>query len=208
MAAGAVVLESGLARWRSTRDRAWPKGAVAALVAGAGTITAPLVLPLLPPERYVAYGTAIGFAPPKTEVRHDGPLPQMFGDQFGWEDLAAEVAHIYDALTPEERVRTAIFANNYGEAGAINLFGPRYGLPPAICPHQTHFLWGPRDFRGDIVIVLQSTREDLETDCASVEEAAVHFHPWGMAEENRPIYLCRGLKTSLPDLWPRLKHWN
>ncbi len=208
LAAGSVALETGLARLRPTTGRLWPKAVIVVLVAAAGALTAPLALPLLPPERYVAYERWLGLAPPKTEVHHDGPLPQLFGDQFGWEELVAEVARIYDALTPEERARTAIFANNYGEAGAINLFGPRYGLPRAICPHQTHFLWGPRDFRGDMAIVLQTSRRDLETDCASVEEAAVHFHPWGMAEENRPIYLCRGLRTPLPDLWPRLKHWN
>jgi hypothetical protein len=207
-AAGSVALEAGLARLRLTRDRLWPKAAIVALVATAGALTAPLVLPILPPERFVAYERSLGFAPPKTEVRHEGPLPQLFGDQFGWEEMVAEVGSIYNALTPEERARTAILANNYGEAGAINQFGPKYGLPRAICAHQTHFLWGPRDFRGDQAIVLQMSREDLQTVCASVEEVGAHFHPWGMAEENNPIYLCRGLTTSLPDLWPRLKHWN
>jgi hypothetical protein len=135
-------------------------------------------------------------------------LPQMFGDQFGWPELAAEVARIYQALPPEDRARAAIFTGNYGEAGAVNLFGPRYGLPTAISGHQTYFLWGPRGATGEVIIVLQGTRERLEQRCASVEEAGRHFHAWGMAEENRPIYVCRGLKTPLPGLWPRLKHWN
>ena len=169
---------------------------------------APLTLPLLPPERYVAYEKAIGFAPPKTEVGHRGPLPQHFGDRFGWPELVAEVARIYHALPAEDRARAAIFANNYGEAGAINLFGPRHGLPPAISAHQTHFLWGPRGNTGEVLIVLQDDRADLERICASVEEAGVHFHPWGMAEENNPIFVCRGLTPPLPELWPRLKKWN
>jgi hypothetical protein len=29
-----------------------------------------------------------------------------------------------------------------------------------------------------------------------------------MEEENRPIWLCRGLTPSVAELWPRLKHWN
>jgi len=207
LAAGAVALESGLGRMRGS-VRLAAQTAIVAVVLAAGTMTAPLALPLLEPAAYVAYEKRLGFAPPKTEVAHRGPLPQLFGDQFGWEELVSDVAGIYGRLAPEERARTGIFANNYGEAGAINLFGPRFGLPPAVSAHQTHFLWGPGRSRGDIFIVLQDTRKDLEEVCASVEEAAVHSHPWGMAEENRPIYVCRGLKTPLAEMWPRLKHWN
>lgn len=208
LAAGAVALEARLTRWPGARGRLWAKAAVVTVIAAAGGVTAPLVLPILSPAGYIAYENRLGFTPPKTEVAHRGPLPQIFGDQFGWEELVAEVARIYRSLPPEERARTGIFANNYGEAGAVDLFGPRHGLPPAISAHQTYFFWGPGDFRGDTLIVLQSSREDLESQCASVEQAGEHFHPWGMAEENNPIFICRGLKTPLRELWPRLKHWN
>jgi 4-amino-4-deoxy-L-arabinose transferase-like glycosyltransferase len=208
LAAGAVALEANLGRWRWSAGRAWPKGAVAAVVGFAGAVTAPLVLPLLPPEGYVAYARTLGVAPPKTEVAHRGPLPQLFGDQFGWPEFVVDVAKAWSGLTPAERARAAIFANNYGEAGAINLFGPALGLPPAISAHQNHFLWGPRGFQGDILVVTQDDRASLERLCASVEEAGHHEHPWGMAEENGPIWVCRGLKVSLPELWPRLKKWN
>ena len=208
LAAGAVALESALERASSLRGRLWPKAAIAAIVSAAGAVTAPIVLPLLPPERYVAYEQALGVSPPKTEVNHAGPLPQMFGDQFGWPELVAEVARIYHALPPDERARCAIFAGNYGEAGAIDLFGPQYGLPPAISGHQTYFLWGPHGFRGDVLIGLQRSRDDMDRRCTSVEMAGEHFHPWGMAEENWPIYVCRGLRTPLTELWPQTKHWN
>ena len=69
-------------------------------------------------------------------------------------------------------------------------------------------MWGPGDFSGDILIVLQDNRESLERLCASVEQAGEHFHPWGMAEENNPIFICRGLRVPLRTLWPRLKKWN
>jgi hypothetical protein len=208
LAAGGVVLEAAIQRFRLTRDRRWPEAAVLALIVVAAAIIAPLALPILPPARYVAYEQALGIAPPRTEVGHRGPLPQHFGDQFGWLELVAEVARIYDALPPADRARAGIFANNYGEAGAINLFGPQYGLPPAISAHQTHFLWGPRGNAGAVLIVLQDDRETLEKVCASVEDAGVHFHPWGMAEENNPIFICRGLHPPLPEMWPRLKKWN
>jgi hypothetical protein len=208
LAAGAVAIEAGLARGPSGLRGRGPKLGIVALILAAGMLTAPLVLPLLPPEKYVAYQAWLGVGPPRTEVAHRGPLPQLFGDQFGWEELTVEVARIYAALSPEERARAAVFANNYGEAGAIDLFGPRYGLPAAISAHQTYFFWGPRGFRGDVVIVLQDNRESLERICVSVEQAGEHYHPWGMEEENGPIFVCRGLRTPLVELWPRLKNWN
>lgn len=201
-AAGAVGFEALVG------GRRGPKAAAIALIVAAGAIMAPMTLPLLSPERYLAYEKAMGFSPPKTEVGHRGRLPQHFGDRFGWPELVAEVARIYDALPAEDRARACIFANNYGEAGAMNLFGPRYGLPPTVSAHQTHFFWGPRGCTGEVLIVLQDDRETLEGICASVEEAGVHTHPWGMAEENNPIYVCRGLHPPLAEMWPRLKKWN
>ena len=207
-AAGACGLEQLLERAPATRGRAWPRLAALGIVTIAGAVLAPLALPLLSPAGYVAYSHRLGLVPPRTEVGHRGPLPQLFGDQFGWPELATEVARIYHSLPPEERAVAAIFANNYGEAGAVNFFGPALGLPTAISGHQTYFFWGPRGNRGDVVIVLQDDREDLERLCASVEEAGRHDHPWGMAEENGPIFVCRGLRVPIDRLWPSLKKWN
>jgi hypothetical protein len=208
LAAGGVAVEGRLERWAVTRGRSWAGAVVLAAVALAGVVAAPMAVPLLPPERLVAYLERLGFEPPKTEVEHIGPLPQLFGDQFGWPELAEEVARIYWSLPAEERARTGIFASNYGEAGAINLFGPAHGLPPAICAHQSHYLWGHGGFDGDTLIWLQWPREGIEQLCRSVEQAGEHHHPWGMAEENRPIYICRDPIVPLAKAWPRLKHYN
>ena len=207
-ASGAVAVESWLARRPWSRGRLWPQIALGMFVAAAGAILAPAILPILPPDKLLAYQRSLGIAPPKTEVRHEGPLDQRLGDQFGWQELVADVAKVYHALPPEERARTGIFASNYGEAGALHLFGPAYGLPPAICAHQNHFLWGPQGFQGDALIWLQWGRRGIEQRCRSVEQVGEHFHPWGMAEENRPIYLCRGLRAPLQELWPGLKLFN
>ena len=64
------------------------------------------------------------------------------------------------------------------------------------------------DFDGDTLIWLQWRRERLDNRCGSVEQAVEHFHPWGMAEENRPIYICRELSMPLDEMWPDLKNWN
>ena len=207
-AGGGAAFEDWFARLPLTRQKLWPKTALVAIMVLAAVPFDILALPVLPPEKYVAYAAAIHAAPPKTEVHHSGPLPQIFGDQFGWPELVEQVAKIYWSLSPEERARTAIYANNYGEAGAIDFFGPNYNLPAAISPHQTYFYWGPHGFHGDILIALQSSRERLEKVCASVEEPAVHYHPYGMGEENQPIFVCRGLKLKVTEIWPELKHWN
>ena len=208
LAAGAVAIERWLgALSRPVLQRAARVG-VLALVGTAGALTAPLALPLLDPDSFVAYQHALGVAPQKTEVAHEGPLPQLWGDQFGWPELVADVAAVYDSLPRQERARAVIFASNYGEAGAINLLGPHYRIPPAVCAHQTHSLWGPPEHEPATLIWLQWPRESLERFCGSVEEAGRHSHPWGMEEENRPIYICRDLKVPLAELWPRLTHWN
>jgi hypothetical protein len=81
-------------------------------------------------------------------------------------------------------------------------------LPKAISPHQSYYLWGPRDYTGDSLIVLQSKRADAERNCKNVEAVGTVGHSLSMAEEHYTIFICRGLKQPLPELWPRLKHWN
>ena len=207
-AAGAVATEDWLFQRKWSRFRTWPKVAVMIYVLAAGAVIAPAILPFLPPEQLLEYQRNIGLAPPKTEVAHDGPLEQRLGDQFGWEELVADIAFIYNSLPPEERERTGIYASNYGEAGALNLFGPAYGLPAPICAHQNHYFWGPPKKVPENLIWLQWRQEGVEWYCADVEQVGEHFHPWGMAEENRPIFLCRGLKRPLAQVWDELKHWN
>lgn len=205
-AAGGAAFESWTAAPARMRTPARVGLMLAVLVPG--SVLVPLALPMLAPASHLAYQQRLGIAPEKTEVAHEGPLPQLWGDQFGWPELVADVAEVYNSIPPEERAQIGIFASNYGEAGAINLFGPAHGLPPAICAHQTHSMWGPGDFEGDTLIWLQWEPEWLQDHCGSVEVVGEHHHPWGMEEENRPILLCRNLKAPLAERWPDLTHWN
>ena len=208
-ASGAVAIEGWLERRAGSRGRLWPKVAIASYVLAAGAILAPAILPFLPPEKLLAFQRSLHVAPPKSEVAHSGPLDQRLGDQFGWPELVADVARIYRSLPAHVRARTGIFASNYGEAGALHLFGPAYGLPEAICAHQNHYFWGPPKAEPENLIWLQWGRRGVEDHCRSVEKAGEHFHPWGMAEENRPIYMCRGLRHTIAEYWtPDFKHWN
>jgi hypothetical protein len=199
-AAGAIAFEGIRARWLRL--------VYSALMVLLGAMLAPTLIPLLPPETYIRYSKATHLEQPRIENHRLGPLPQLFADQFGWDDMAAAVAKTYNNLPPDVRARTAIFGQNYGQAGAIDLLGPKYGLPPAISGHQNYFLWGPRGYTGESMIVMGDRRDRLETKFASVEFAGHVEHPYAMPYEHIDIYYCRGLKWPLAEIWPKLKNWD
>ena len=204
-AAGGVFWETLAARFRLGRYAVF---AYSGLLLLAGAIFAPVALPLLPVERFIAYQNAVGIVPPKTEVSFDSVLPQHFADRFGWEEMTAKVANVYNSLPAEERQKAAIYGKNYGQAGAIDKFGVQYGLPKAISAHQSYFLWGPRDYTGEIIIVLGQKKAGPERVCATVEERERVEHPYAMSYERYDILICRGLRIPLAELWPSEKHWN
>jgi len=187
----------------------WIKPAFLVAIIAMGALCAPLVLPILPPDKLVAYMRAIHMEPPRTETSHTEALPQIFADQFGWEQMVGSVAHAYHHLRPEDEKHAAIFCQNYGEAGAIDFFGPKLGLPPAISGHQNYFLWGPRDWTGEVILVLDTNDEDERELFGSVEDLGqVVSSPWAMPFERRMhIFLCRDLNVSVRELWSRVKNW-
>ncbi|MEY2492087.1 MAG: hypothetical protein QOH24_1038 [Verrucomicrobiota bacterium] len=203
-AAGGVALE----RLFAVR-MCWVRPVLAILILAVAALLAPAVLPVLEPDKLVAYMRAIHLVPPRTETSHTAPLPQLFADQFGWEEMVRSVARVYHSLSPEEQKRAAIFAQNYGEAGAIDFFGPKYGLPPAISGHQNYFLWGPRGYTGEIVVVLDEEADDERAQFGSVQDhGRVESSSWAMPWEQRThIFICRHLKGTLSDLWPKLRSW-
>jgi Dolichyl-phosphate-mannose-protein mannosyltransferase len=149
-APGAVFLE----RLTERRSLQWvrPVYALAMLVVGA--LIAPTALPLLPVKGYIAYTRAIGIQQQKFENKPQSQLPQIYADMFGWEERVRTVAAYYHSLSPEEQRVTAIGAPNYGAAGAIDLFGPKYGLPKSISGSNNYWIWGPRNYTGQSIILL------------------------------------------------------
>jgi hypothetical protein len=203
-AAGSIIWESLLARLRLR----WVKLVYPALLVASGAVLAPQFIPVLAPETYISYAKALRFQPPAIETHELGPLPQIYADQFGWEEMVATVARVYHSLPFDMRPKTAIFGQNCGQAGAVDLFGPKHGLPPAISGHQNYFLWGPQDYTGESVIVMQGLQQDLEQRCASLHKAASVYHPYSMPYQHFDVFYCRGLKQPLKALWPELKKWN
>ena len=204
LASGAVLAESAIER------RGWNRlePAIAALVAIAGAVTLPLALPVLPVESYIRYAAFLGFQDVRTERHQMGPLPQVFADMFGWEAMAVRVAEVYHTLTPGEQARAVVFAQNYGEAAAIDYYARRFGLPPAISGHNNYYLWGPGR-AADVVIVIGGRPADCRKAFADVQQAGVVFHPYAMPyENNRPIWICRRPLVVIRDIWPTVKHFE
>lgn len=203
--AGGVALER---LWRPRRSTLLEVGVIALLLL-AGAATAPLGRPILPVERYVAYMGALGLQPSTEEKKEVGALPQFYADMHGWDTLVDEVARAYEALPPADRERAAIFASNYGEAGAVDRLGREHGLPRAISGHNNYWLWGPRGHDGDVMLVLVPSDERLRELFDSVTQVGSIDCDYCMPyQDQRPIWLCRGIRTPLPELWPRLKHYD
>ena len=202
-AAGGVALETWLVgRWRFARI------AYVVLLSASGAVLAPLFTQILPPATYIRYAETIGMSQPKLENHSMGPLPQLLADCFGWQEMAGEVARIFHSLPPTDQARAAVFAQNYGQAGAIDLFGPGLGLPPAISGHLSYFLWGPHGYTGDVLIVLDDRPERLRQLFRSVVWAGHVSHPYSMPYEHFDVYVCRQPYQSLAALWPQVKRFN
>ena len=184
-------------------------GAVAVLLAFAvGTF--PLGVPILSPEPMAGYARALGVkAAVRTNTGELGALPQDYADMLGWEEQVAAVSRVYHALPGDQRERAVIVAANYGEAGALDFFGPRYGLPQVVSPAGSYWFFGPGDRPGDVVISIGVPRELLREYFDSVETAATLTHPWTVEEErNVPINIGTRPRTTLQRLWPSLAGRN
>ncbi len=206
-AAGAVVAE----RFAGRRNWNWLKPAYPIVLVISGIVVAPLtVLPVLPVDTLARItGAAGGDAGVQVETREVAQLPQNFADRFGWTNMTATVARVYEGLPAGERPRACILAGNYGEASAINFFGPAQGLPDAISGHNSYYIWGPGDCSGQVVISVGVPRERLEKEFGEIQRRATVRCEYCMPDENNlPVYVCRDSKTSLREDWPRFRHYD
>lgn len=196
LAAGAADLQRWLDSTRPALRRVgW---GVVALLLLAGTIAVPIVLPLVPINS--RYWPLVN--------KSNGDLRE----EVGWPELTQEVARIWNTIDPAERSHAGIYCGNYGEAGAINLYGPAYGLPPVISGINSYWLRGPGNPSPKTVLVVGSQREDVEKACTSVQLVG-HItnaaHVSNEETERHPdIFICRGMRQPLEKMWPRLRSFG
>jgi 4-amino-4-deoxy-L-arabinose transferase-like glycosyltransferase len=202
-AAGAIVVERLFARPAGV----WLRPVSIGVLAAAGALFAPVVLPLLPVPALARYVAWLPIKAKATERSHlAAVLPQYFADQFGWREMTAATAAAYWSLPENLRADTAIVGNNYGESAAIDFFGPEYGLPASIGVHQNYWLWGPRKYTGSTLIVLGDNYESLAEKCANVAIGPAYEDPYGL--EHEPVLVCYGFRWNLQTDWARFKKWD
>jgi 4-amino-4-deoxy-L-arabinose transferase-like glycosyltransferase len=197
LAAGAVAWD----RWIAAMPRSGRAAAVAVivalLIAGAAS-SAILMLPL---------GAVHSRSWDAAAAVHDN-----FVEEIGWEDLVDAVARVHADLPEDQRARAGILAANYGEAGAINLYGPSRGLPPAISGINTHWLRGYGDHPPYTLIVVgysDGAARGIFERCALAGRITNRFGVENEESRDHPhIYLCRGMQISWSELWPQLRSFG
>ncbi len=204
--AGGAVLFEGILQRKSFRP---VKPVYVGLLALLAVVILPFAVPVIPVEQFIRYERFLGQMPRAEERIGVGDLPQYYADQFGWEEMVDTLASVYRRLTPGEQSKCLLFVRNYGEAGAVDFFGKKYGLPHASCAHNSYWMWGPGEQTGDISIIIGNSRTlednlaDLRRRWKYVELAAtthaLHCMPY---ENGRMIFICKGMNTTFQQLWP------
>ncbi len=188
----------------------WATAAWLTLATAQTAFIAPVVLPILAPPVLATYLDRHHLHPRPSEAAGVGaPLTQVFSDELGWRTLEKTVASVYRALPPDDRRRAAIVAVDYGEAAAIDVYGAADNLPPALSGQDQYYLWGPRGYDGSVLIHINGDPERWRSNCASLDIVAHFGAPLVMPYENdRPIFVCRGLRVPLDVAWPRFMRFQ
>lgn len=202
LAAGAVAVEG---------TRGWLRHILVLLalllVIGWGLIVLPFGLPLMRPARMAKYAAAMGIkAATKTNRGTTLPLPQDYADMLGWEEQVTAVAGAYASLSVDQRASAVLVARNYGQAGALDFFGPRHGLPRRILMPGNYLIWPPpADGLHRVAITIGFSTADLSHSFRSVKLVSTFDHPWMVEEErNVPICIAQEPYDNLEDkAWPR-----
>ncbi len=203
MAAGGVALEG----FFTAPGRRWMAVTYPALLIVAGVVTLPFGAPILPVDTFLRYTKLLPYASSvKTERDSTAELPQLYADMFGWENMAMQIAGVYHALPQSEQAGCAILGGNYGEAGAIDHYGPALGLPAAISGHNSYYFWGPRAYTGSCVILFGERADELKGLFGDAQLVATISDPHAaMAERNVHVYVCRKPRARLAELWSHFK---
>ncbi len=171
-------------------------------------LVTPFAVPILNVESFIRLEEIMGMKPHSDERSEVGELPQFYADRFGWEEMVQKVASAYNKLSNEEKKQVLIFGQNYGEAGAVNFYRKKYNLPPAISSHNNFWIWGyPKDYKGNVLIIIGSNYEDNSEFFEDVKLAESHSNKYGMSYENVDIFICKRPKMQLGEIWGKIKNF-
>jgi hypothetical protein len=145
---------------------------------------------------------------PVSSVRVTGLVNEASAESVGWPELVDQIAGVVDNLPSEDRGHLVLLGGSYGEAGAIDRFGPSRGLPPAYSGHNGYgFFRQPTDDDATVVAIRMSAQQ-LERWFDHCEQVATVDNGFDVDNEvqGKPILVCRGLRASWAEVWPQLRH--
>lgn len=192
LAAGAVAADNWWTQDRASR-RVGRRGVAATVLVAAQlaviAVAAPLVWPVLPTATMVRLG-----------VWH----ASWYQDELGWPELAVQTARAWRTVPAAQRNDTALLAHNYGEAGALALYGPALGLPNVLSGHLSYQYWHPRRMRERHALAVGFDAATLRMLCTTTRVMARIENRWNIAneEQGRTIAMC-DLRAPLGALWAR-----
>ena len=205
-----LYFAAGAAAWDLLFRKAWLRRGLTPVYVAMNVlviaILLPIILPVLPPAKILAYQQRLHLQPPKMENGATAPLSQYYADMLDWRQKADLLAAAWYSLPQAERAQAVIYTENYGDASAVNVYRP--DGPEAISGHQNYFFWGPRTYTGSVMIVFGESRRTLETNFDSVVEFTQDANPYLEPYERGPVFICRGLHENLQALWPKVKNWE
>ncbi len=163
-----------------------------------------IALPILRPETVRTIANASPVTPPSTERGAKSPI-QGFADMFGWPEMASATQKIWHSLPPEDRRRTPIFGQNYGESAAVAFFKTDSAMS-VIGQHNNYWLWGPGEWDGEILIIIGEIGPVLRESFDSIEQVDQLNSHFAVPEEaHAPISIARGLRIPVGDFWQRVR---
>ena len=184
-----VLFAAGAVAWEQRERR---RAALPLIIGLTLLIGLPLAVPVIPVDW----------------ARHH-PIEDLeleMGAQLGWVDQVDQLAAIRHAIDGPVTILTA----NYGEAGAVELYGPERDLPLAYSGHNNEWLWGPPPRQTPVTITVGFSADDLRPLFADCESRGWFQERYGVAneEEGAEFHVCRGQRAPWPELWPGLKHYS
>ena len=169
--------------------RHWGRWGLVAAGAAVTLAGVPIAIPVLP--------AATLHTVPLQNINYD------LAETIAWPREVRLIAREYDALPAAQRARTALLAGNYGEAGAIDRFGPALGLPQAHSGANNFWLWGPPPAADHSALVISLDPSFLHREFRHVRQIATFYNGLGVAddEQGSPVYLATGLREPWARAW-------
>ncbi len=205
-AGGAIFFERIILKYNAR----WAKGALLVFLFSGLALALPIILPYFSYKTVEAHTKFLNY---NTELeRGNKPLlPQLLADRIGWEERFELVYSAYQSLPDEDKKQTIIAAGNYGQAGALELFGKDHNLPPVVCAHNTYYLWSKDRLQGNILLQL-GHMNDYDGLKESFNSVAIYPGEYKNKyvtghENNLKVFICRGPKIPYIKMLERSKQY-